>query len=289
MADIDKQTRASKLGKKYGGGTGTATGRHREQFILAWLARWRYSHYEVMALALGCEPKPIRDKLTKMQHRKLVVKQPTIFSKQGYVYTLTAHGERAFRDISVRKIPTRLDASKIKTNSSIPHDLGVQVIIAEQWYRGNVKEFFTQFELNDSKLNIRYSPDAFYINKDNKRIAVEFEATPKSEYRLLGKYFDMRKSNVEDGYFDKQFENMSAWCDDNSKGYEYVEYTLLTAKQTSVYRKHVNTYIRRRITDPDNRSGWLGSWLFTEESLSRKIESIIYDKQLPDSGLVNLL
>ena len=93
----------------------------------------------------------------------------------------------------------------------------------------------------------------------------------------------------EAGYFDKQFENMSAWCDDNSKGYEYVEYTLLTAKQTSVYRKYVNTYIRRKITDPDNRSGWLDSWLFSDESLSRKIESIIYDKQLPESGLVNLL
>jgi len=288
----NKEERARALGQEFGGKEGMAIGKIREQFIIAWLARWRYSSYEVMALALGAKPKSIRDKLTKMQNKKIVVKQPTVFSPSGYVYTLTAVGERMFRDISNRKIPKRLDASKLKTNSLIPHDLGVQVVIAENWRTGNVKSFMTQFEL---KLKYRDKlpilPDAFYINKNDGRCAVEFEATMKTERRMLGKYYDLRNdiSTVESGYIDKHWKAMRGWMDDNSEYWEFVEYTLLSDKQVKTYQKYVNTYIKRRVSNPDHRNGWRDSFVFSDAKVMSLVSSIIYDKQVAEPAIVSIL
>lgn len=286
----DKEDRARALGHEFGGKEGATIGRIREQFIIAWLARWRYSTYEIMAHALGARPKAIRDKLTKLQNRKVVVKQPTIFSTSGYVYTLTAFGEKMFRDISNRKIPTRLDASKLKSNSALPHDLGVQVLIAEKWRTGDITEFSTQFELKTSHKELPILPDALYVNKDGSRIAIEFEATIKSEFRMLGKYFDMRKdlNKVEAGYIDKHVKAMQAWINNEKTHWEFTEYTLLSKKQADTYQKYINTYVKRR-WQQEHQEGWRDSFIFSKQEVMKLVDSMIYEKQIAEPAILKIL
>lgn len=289
---------SKELGKKFGGSKGKAIGKIREQFILGWIARWRYSTPDILAIALNITSKSSKDKFSKMRTKQLIRKIPT-FTKGNCVYILTHHGESEFRQLSNRAIPRRLDASKLKTNSMINHDAAVQCIIAQKWSDNSISQFSTQFDIKKNDVNNKLPtlPDALIINKDGTRTAIEFEATQKSERRLLGKYFDLRKAprNIQNGILDNHHQAMQQWMENTNVGWEYVEYTTLTSGIVDTYQKHINTYYNRRFQNKQNdkgdmiKIGWISSFIFTTPEVSQIIKKAVYEHSTMDDSLHNLL
>lgn len=289
---------SQELGTKFGGTRGKKIGTFREQFILGWIARWRYSTPDVLAIALNISVKSAKDKLSKMLKRQLIRKIPT-FTKNNCVYILTHHGESEFRLLSNKAIPTRLDASKLKTNSMINHDAAVQCIIAQKWATRSITQFLTQFDIKQGDINnnLPTLPDALVVSKNGIRTAIEFEATQKSERRILGKFFDLRKDqrNVQDGVIDMHHQAMQRWMKNNNTAWEYVEYTTLTNGFADTYQKHINTYYNRRFKDQKNddgkliKEGWVSSFIINPTSISDIIKEVIYEHSRTEDSLRNLL
>jgi len=289
---------SQELGSKFGGTKGKEIGKVRQQFILGWIARWRYSTPDILAIALNISVKSAKDKFSKMLKNQLIRKVPT-FTKNNCVYILTRHGETEFRLLSNRAIPTRLDASKLKTNSMINHDSGVQCIIAHKWAARAITQFLTQFDIkqNDKMNRLPTLPDALVISKNGTRSAIEFEATQKSERRILGKYFDLRKNkkNVPHGLLDKHHQAMQIWIEDNNSSWEYIEYITLTSGCGHSYQKHINNYYNRRFQDKRNNDGnlikdaWIGSFIINATKVNDIIKETIYENSTSKNSLLNIL
>lgn len=289
---------SQQLGGLYGGSKGQKIGRVREQFIIAWLARWRYSTPDVLAVALGLKYKAISDKLSRMEKHQVIRKVPVFIGKRGYVYILTPHGEETFSSLSNRAVPARMDASKLRTNTMMLHDLGVQIIVAHKWRTKQIREFYTQFDIKNTMTDHHLiMPDALIISHEGTRTAIEFETTVKAKKRIMGKYFDMRNDpkKVQAGYIDRHHKAMQQWLEDKGTAWEFVEYTGLTPGIEIAYREYIESYYKRRFNDQkdDNgqllRDGWIGSFKFDQDNLAELISQAIYTKQQPEDDLTGIL
>jgi DNA-binding MarR family transcriptional regulator len=283
----------------YGGVRGQKVGRIREQFIIAWVARWRYTTQDVLSIALGLSLKAVSDKLSRMEKHQLIRKVPVLIGKRGYVYILTTHGEGVFNKLSSRAIPSRMDASKLRTNTLMLHDLGVQIIVAYKWKEKSISQFYTQFDIKNMNTEHQYSimPDALVISTSGSRVAIEFEATAKSKKRILGKFFDLRNdiNRVEAGYIDRHHTAMQQWMDNKKISWEFVEYTGLTKGIEKSYREYVELYYKRRLNDQKNgegellRDGWVESFRFSKENIGELISQAIYSNYEPELELFGVL
>lgn len=294
----NKNGRSVELGKQWGGEKGARIGKEREQAIIAWLARWRYSTAEVLALVLSKDTvtttKATSDKLAKMIRQQLVRKVDCIFTNKGYVYQLTQLGIEYYSRLSSRKLPPRLDASKIRSNSQAPHDLGVQLYVAHKYRKGDVSSFMTTTEVKRAYPSSTVAtPDALIVSGNGTRTAIEFEPNQKSEKRMRGKWIDNRhdqstRDKLDLGVFDKHHNAMAKWIDNKDSYWEYVEYIMLGEKAAKTYQNWLRAYYNIKLKKGSDRSGWIDSYSFNTQA-GKMIEKFIYFAVSPEDNVSTLL
>jgi DNA-binding HxlR family transcriptional regulator len=296
----NKVSYSQKIGEKYGGRIGQDIGKQREQTILAWLARWRYSTYNVLAVVMNINNKAAAEKLYKLEKKHLVQKVTTLHARNHYVYRLTPLGLSSFKQLSERKIPNIPTPSDLSGNTRIPHDLSVQIAVAYLRRKDELIGFLTTFEfIQENKKNnykAAIKPDAILIY-NGYRCALELERRGKSDTRLLGKFDDMRKdfSRKEQGVFDNHHTNMSNNQEIQSLNFAYS--CILYVNTDSSGQRYQNTlrsYYNRKSKTADNPSEFFKGWFESYEiqydnELTKIIESIVDEKIIANKKVMDLL
>ena len=169
----------------------------------------------------------VREKLAKMMKSKLVIKVSSNFTRSGYVYTLTKAGYDRYSQLSNRVVPSRLDQSKLRFNQQVPHDLGVQTVVAVFYRDRQITSYQTQFEMTFKATESTTLPDAIVQWHDGDNCAIEFEATPKSNKRLS------HRNTNEMPIFERQINCI------NNHHYEHVFYVLMSESAKVRYREQL--------------------------------------------------
>jgi len=291
---------SKKLGDQYGGRKGQELGLFREQTVIAWLARFRYSTYHVLALVMDIPSKAAAEKLYKMEKAGLIQKVTTLHARNHYVYRLTPQGLDSFKQLSERVTPAIPTPRDLSSNTRIPHDLSVQAVIAQLRSNGNLEGFLTTFEIYHENKKHEYKPaikpDAILVYCGYRQ-ALELERCGKSDVRLLGKYDDMRKEmkSKNSGVLDNHHKNMLDNQEDETEGFSYgsVMY-VITDGSGERYRKTLRKYYNRRFNGVDNKNelfnGWFASYdIQFDNDLTRQVSSVVEIEIKTAKGLIDLL
>jgi DNA-binding MarR family transcriptional regulator len=193
------------IGEKYGGNKGRQANKEFMTKALLWIAKFKFSSPEVIAVLFSIKSSTGTKKLQTLRKKGLIKEVKTISTKSSRVFILTREGKGFIqRDLCIDNLTIWTDSYKVTNRFKNTHDLAVQIFIAEQYSRGNIKFVMSEFDLKDlppQKIKLRdgkekvltHFPDAIVThwekdeNKESDyygKWAVEFESMRKSSTRV---------------------------------------------------------------------------------------------------------
>ena len=205
MIENENLSQAQRLGKMYGGMQGRKAAMLFEYKTLTWIAKFKFTNYQVISRLFSISPSTARDKLKRLEKRGLIRKVPCMSVRDSWVYIMSQAGVNILREHWNGVAPNAwLDVTKIRDRTKATHDLCVQYFCAAQHSSGDTKSVKSEFEIGETpclkvrlpagnKKNLRHKPDAIIThwqnsdNMDSKYLgdwAVEFESVRKSVSRL---------------------------------------------------------------------------------------------------------